>query len=239
MTSVGAGYTADFIYASLPPGAKRVLEIGCGNGEVSALLVERGLSVVAIDSDPDAVAAARARAVDARHSRWPDFPETGFDAVLFTRSLHHVAGLGESVDAAFERLAEGGRVIVEDFAYDEAPEPTLRWFRGLARIVARCGALPAESAAAGLIGTPEPLQAWWRGEHDHDLHGPAAIDAALRASATHVRSGNAAYYFRYLGGRTGEEPPMLDAILAHEIELGEQGVIQPLGRRWVAGREPL
>ena len=45
--------TYEFVQQELPVRARRVLEVGCGSGELAARLLQDGLSVVAIDSDRD------------------------------------------------------------------------------------------------------------------------------------------------------------------------------------------
>lgn len=237
MTSVAAAYTARFVLASLPPGAKRVLEVGCGDGAVALILAQAGLEVTALDSDADAVARARERGIDARLASWPESVAGRFDAVLFTRSLHHMPRLDDSVAAAFESLADGGRVVVEDFAYDEAPEAALRWFRSVARIAAASGSATApQSSLASLLECGDPVGAWWRREHDHDLHSASALEGALRARAAAVQRTDAAYYFRYLEGLRAPDSPLLAALLEHELEMIELGAIEPLGRRFIAER---
>jgi len=122
-------YTYDFVRRFLPHGCRRILEIGCGVGELAARLSKDGYAVIAIDSDRDSIAAARRLGVNAHVATWPDFDQGQFDAVLFTRSLHHIHPLDESVRHAADCLANGGRIIVEDFAYESADEKTLRWFK--------------------------------------------------------------------------------------------------------------
>lgn len=107
----------------------RVLEVGCGEGELAAALVEGGYRVVAIDSDAAAVEIAKARGVDARLATWPLFDDGQFDAVLFTRSLHHIEPLDAAVAHAREVLQPGGRIIIEDFAPAEMSPRFLSWLR--------------------------------------------------------------------------------------------------------------
>ena len=113
-------FTRDFISRSLPSGARRILEIGCGSGELAASLLRDGICLIAIDSDADSIAAAHAPGVDARIAAWPDFEDGQFDALLFTRSLHHIHPLDKAVQRASDSLFIGGRLIVEDFAYETA-----------------------------------------------------------------------------------------------------------------------
>lgn len=108
----------------------RILEVGCGDGDLASAMIERGHEVVAIDSDPAAVSAAKARGVDARVATWPAFEGGMFDAVLFTRSLHHIEPLDGAVTRARELLRPGGRILIEDFAPAEMSPRFLSWLRG-------------------------------------------------------------------------------------------------------------
>jgi SAM-dependent methyltransferase len=227
-------YTLDFVRVSLPEGAERVLEIGCGDGALAASLAETGLAVVALDGDPDAVARARTRSVDARRAAWPDFDEGRFDAILFTRSLHHAGDLAASVAAAFATLNPGGRVIVEDFAYEEADEASLAWFRSFATLLRRTGALAgASDMADGLSSAEPPLAGWWHGHHGHDLHTARRMEEMLRAASGDLNVAGAAYYFRYLLA-AASSPDAAEAMLAHELAAIEAGQVRPLSRRFVA-----
>ncbi len=66
-------FTWDFIKRSLPAGARRVLEIGCGSGELAASLLQDGVSLIAIDTDPDLIAAARGLGVLRTGNSMPSF----------------------------------------------------------------------------------------------------------------------------------------------------------------------
>ena len=61
---------------------KRVLEVGCGRGELAARLVGHGVDVVALDRSEEMVAIARGRGVDARVGdvRELSFGDGEFDA---------------------------------------------------------------------------------------------------------------------------------------------------------------
>jgi 2-polyprenyl-3-methyl-5-hydroxy-6-metoxy-1,4-benzoquinol methylase len=100
-------------------GRLRVLNAGCGSGELSCLMAAAGHRVVGIDQDPTYLQLARDRAGD----RFPDseFVESSiedyagpgeFDAVVCTDVLEHIA----DDRAAFAKLAEltrpGGLVLI-------------------------------------------------------------------------------------------------------------------------------
>jgi len=231
VTDAATAYTRDFILSALPPAAKRVLEIGCGAGALAAELAQAELTIVAIDSDPAQVDEAKARGVDARSATWPDFSDGRFDAILFTRSLHHVDDLEVSVAAAFAALTEGGRLIVEDFMAEGCSDRSELWFASLAALLDQGGLLAEPSGHLAEVLGRTPTEA-----HDHHLHSSGAIEAALRAQAETVRTESSAYYFRYLlpslpDGRPGLAKGLLD----HELALIDAGLIDPLGRRYVAG----
>lgn len=221
---VSIGYTHEFVRRSLPEGALRVLEVGAGDGALAEVMMADGFEVVAVDVDPEAVAAAAARGVDARLAEWPADIAGQFDAVLFTRSLHHVHALEAGIAAACRSLRPGGRIIVEDFKAEGGDTGTRLWATSLASLLADCGLIDVDAlpAIADRLDGPTP---------DHDLHSSSAIRAELAKRGV-VEEGPAAYYFRYF------EPFLVDAqnaasILAHESALIASGSIDPLGIRFV------
>ncbi|WP_432988893.1 methyltransferase domain-containing protein [Dactylosporangium sp. CA-233914] len=106
-----------------PEPGQRILDAGSGTGEAARLLATRLCgtgSIVALDSSPAALAAARARdegsCVQYHHGDVTalDFPDGHFDAVRCERVLQHLA----SPDTAVAELARvtrpGGRVCLID-----------------------------------------------------------------------------------------------------------------------------
>jgi len=218
-------YTLEFVRSELPDGATRVLEIGCGSGELAAQLLHAGLEVVAIDSDARSATAARALGVDARAETWPAPVDGKFDAVLFTRSLHHIHELDAAIACAADVLASGGRIIVEDFRAEGAGARSRRWYAGLARVLAECGSLSGASLDQLLAKVGD-------GSDDHDLHGSRRIEGALGARLATDRR-DAAYYFRYFEPALTREAAT-QAVLEMELDLIQLRSIDALGRRYVA-----
>ncbi len=211
-------YTYRFVRAHLPPDARHVLEIGCGAGALAAMLQADGISVRAIDSDAEAVEQARRAGVAAEVAQWPaDLGET-FDAVLFTRSLHHIHDLSGAIAEARRALNPGGRVVVEDFRAEGGSARSSAWFAGLAQELGLSGALiePVELDLA----------------QDHELHSSDAIAGALCPFAT-VERADAAYYFRYLEPHL-RDPRSAAELLEQELALIGDGAIDALGQRFVA-----
>ena len=148
-----------------------VLEVGCGEGDLAAALMSRGYRVLAVDADAAAVETARARGVDAHHASWPDFEARPADAVLFTRSLHHIDGL----DGAVARAQEcAPLLLIEDFAFTEADRRLIEWIRG-------------ELAE---IGVPWDVTS-------HHIHGFSAMRDAIAPHFEILSTEEVPYCYRY------------------------------------------
>jgi 2-polyprenyl-3-methyl-5-hydroxy-6-metoxy-1,4-benzoquinol methylase len=226
-TPVATAYTHAFIRSALPAGARNLLEVGCGNGELAERLMSDGFEIVAVDADPACVETAKARGVDARLAAWPADLDGQFDAILFTRSLHHVHALGDGVQAAARALRPGGRVIVEDFRAEGGSARSADWYRAMVRELASGGMLTDDADVEALLGKLPPAS-----HGGHELHGSQAIAAALDRRFE-VSAAGAAYYFRYL------EPCLRDEgaaqwLLDVELERIAAGEIDPLGQRFLA-----
>jgi SAM-dependent methyltransferase len=208
-----------------------VLEVGCGDGELAAALQRHRCAVVAIDQDPRAVAAARRRGVDARRAQWPDFCDGLFDAILFTRSLHHVDDLKSSVAHAVRQLRPGGRLLVEDFDFGAADAATAMWLHGVASGLVAARVLTARHPfVAVLLGRRAPLRAWQHGHHD--VHSDKAIRRVLAATGLPLQEARTEYLFRYLEHTA---KGVQERIRRAEAKLIAAGAIVPLGRRFVLG----
>jgi len=232
-------YTYDFIKRFLSSECQCILEVGCGTGELAARLSRDGYSVVAIDSDGDSIAAARRFGVNARIATWPDFASGQFDAVLFTRSLHHIHPLPESIKRAAESLVKGGLIIVEDFAYESTDEKTLRWFASAIRFLEATGLLTVGDEFLNKVSSKTETLKAWRQNHENVLHTAAEIETQLEKVLGRVIRENAAYYFRYIANAitaTEKRDAIVQAFAEQEETLTADGSIVALGRRFVAGR---
>jgi SAM-dependent methyltransferase len=97
-----------------PQLGERILDLGCGDGALTATLVSSGCRVVAVDGSAAQVAAARARGLDASVARAESLPfEAEFDAVFSNAVLHWVRDADAAIASVFRALKPGGRFVAE------------------------------------------------------------------------------------------------------------------------------
>ena len=109
----------------------RILDWGCGFGQVSALLRAEGLDAVPYDFDPDldepaTIALERYPDMEARFSPDPvclPFPDDGFDTVLSCGVLEHVQGPDASLDEIHRVLRPDGTFFVTNLP-NRSPIPS-------------------------------------------------------------------------------------------------------------------
>lgn len=151
----------------MPPA--RVLEVGCGDGALALALAGAGYDVSAIDpAAPPGPIFRRLKLEDLDPDDGP------FDAVVASRSLHHVHDLGVALDRIVALLTPAGRLILDEFAWDRLDLPTADWYYGQRRALAAAGREP--HAPASLAACCHD----WREEHV-GLHGHHDMQAELDA----------------------------------------------------------
>ena len=231
--------TAAFLAHWLPAGSA-LLEVGCGDGQVAAELSKRGHRVRAIDADPVAIASARVLGVEAIVASWPEFEGGPFDAVAFTRSLHHIAPLDDAVDRAFDSLRSGGQLLIEDFGYDEVDRKTVEWLLAIGRSSAVRQVLQTadRELLPALLAATDPM-AEWRAHHDQELHSWGTMRTAIAGRFALRSEASAPYLYRYVARvlpHDSEGAALVDAIRRDEATQIERGAIVGIGRRLVAER---
>jgi SAM-dependent methyltransferase len=200
-----------FVHAHLPPAPARVLEVGCGRGDLARALARAGHRVVAID--PDAPAGDLFRATTLQDFADPE----PFDVVVASLALHHIADLPGALDKIASLLRPAGRLILNEYAVDRLDEPTARWY--------------VQKLAEIRPGAPRSLdQCLHDWDDDHaGLHGYGAMRQELDR-----RFGELFFaWMPYLHGQLGGAATELE-----ERELIDAGAIRAMGFRYV-GERPL
>ena len=128
------GAIAEAIAIQVPAGS-RLLDVGCGPGEVLNRLATIAPGIEATGLDVDAGMIDRARRKAARAGRAPDggprfvvadvaampFPDASFDVVVSSYAVHHWPDRHAGLAEVMRVLKPGGRAIVWDVA---PPHPT-------------------------------------------------------------------------------------------------------------------
>ena len=106
---------ADAVMRDLAPQAgERILDLGCGDGALGALMLQQGAKVLGIDSSANLVEAAQARGVDARVGDAQNIQFAGeFDAVFSNAALHWMPRQQDLMARVFRALKSGGRFVAE------------------------------------------------------------------------------------------------------------------------------
>ena len=223
--------TVRYLLRALPPPPLRVLEVGAGNGEAAVALAGHGYEVTALDEsfDPPAGAAPNVRWIETDFLAFHG--EGAYDAVVFTRSLHHLTPLDRALDRALEALRPGALLVAEEFAVDRVNHPTARWFYDLESVLVAAGVLEPEEAS-GAEGNA--LGRWRRGHaHEPPLATGHALLAAARERFELSPVEEAPYLYRYFcerlgagerGRRTAERLLALETRLIRERDLAAAGL---------------
>lgn len=103
----------------------RVLELGCGEGNLALTLAKRGLSVTALDLSESRLERGRKKAVEVRLDHRIDFrvadlnsatlPTNAFSCVVAHDALHHILDLEHLLSQASSALKPGGSLVVMDY----------------------------------------------------------------------------------------------------------------------------
>lgn len=98
-----------------PQAGERILDLGCGDGQLTKWIAAAGASVVGLDSSPQMVAAAQALGIDALVGDGEAIPfeSHSFDAVFSNAALHWVRNHDAMLDGVKRVLKPRGRFAAE------------------------------------------------------------------------------------------------------------------------------
>ena len=129
-----------------PRKGERVLDLGCGDGVLTAKLVALGCDVVGADGSASMVSAAKALGLDARVIDGQALAfDREFDAVFSNAALHWMKQPQSVIDGAFRALKPGGRFVGE--------------FGGHGNVATLVNALEAGLRTRGV--DPRPFNPWY------------------------------------------------------------------------------
>jgi trans-aconitate methyltransferase len=97
-----------------PRPGERILDLGCGDGALTAAIAAAGADVVGVDASEALLAAARARGLDVRlmDGQALQFSEE-FDAVFSNAALHWMTEAEKVIAGVRRALKPGGRFVAE------------------------------------------------------------------------------------------------------------------------------
>jgi SAM-dependent methyltransferase len=111
----------EFVLGQIGDSPTRVLEVGCGEGELARTLARVGHSVTAIDPQAPEGPIFRRTTIE-------EFTDPAqFDHVVAILSLHHVEDLGTALSNMADLLRARGTLVVVEFAWDRIDEATAEW----------------------------------------------------------------------------------------------------------------
>ena len=99
-----------------PQPGERVLDLGCGTGQLTAVIAQRGAEVIGIDADAEMVEAAQRQhpqlRIEQADARAFTLDET-VDAVFSNAALHWIPEQGRVLERVAAALRPGGRFVAE------------------------------------------------------------------------------------------------------------------------------
>jgi SAM-dependent methyltransferase len=153
-------------------GPGRILDVGCGTGDLAAVFARRGWQACGIEPSTQAARFARDAGVDVVNGTLEDAPwaDGSFDAIVFNHSLEHIDDPADAVARAARLLRPGGllAIAVPNFGSWHRRAFGSAWFQldlprhlqhfdrdSLASLLRRGGLQPVAASAASM--RPSPL----------------------------------------------------------------------------------
>jgi len=219
MTQLEIHNSASFIADHCKLNSASILDVGCGNGQLSLELTNRGADVSAIEINPELAKKARlkGKGIAVFNLDFLKFKTCEkYDVIIFSRSLHHIYQLETAVEKASSLMGKNGLLILEEFDFTHVNEPTLKWYYEF------------------MDEKPNDVVSTWEQEHvcTPPLNTGLQMYLALRRKFKIVHFERCPYLFRSLSS-SNIHP---EQILAIETELINKGEILPVGMRVVASK---
>jgi SAM-dependent methyltransferase len=211
----------DYVRSQLPPPPARVLEVGCGSGELALSLSAGGWRVTAVDPEaPEGEPFVRAIVEELDAAEYEPF-----DAAVAVLSLHHARDVGAVLDKVCSLLKPGGVLVVDEFRKEHLADEATAAFFYYQHISLLCAGRK-ESGGRGHPSMGDSFESWFSrlSEHRASVHGEGDVLAALEERFATRSLSYGPFLFRQ--GLDAEVEPL-------ERKLIEEGGILPAGLRWV------
>ena len=139
-----------------PQAGERILDLGCGDGQLTERLAHSGAIITGVDADPRMVKAAKSRGIGAHHAMAERLPldDASFDAVFSNAALHWVRDQDAMMAEVRRVLRRGGRFVAEMGGHGNIAAIRV----GLMAVLARYGHADAENGV-NYYATPEAYSA--------------------------------------------------------------------------------
>jgi SAM-dependent methyltransferase len=197
------------------PTPSRLLEVGCGKGELAVLLAADRHEVVAIDPEaPDGPLFRRIRLEELDESE-------PYDVAVASVALHHVDDLGAAAERLAALVRPGGLLVLEEFAKERLEGPTAWWYYHQRRALAAVRRDDHE--------IPDEFERWQEEIRERlaDVHPVADLFAAVGRRFTERRLEWTPYLYDYR---------LDDSLEPAERALIDSGEIAATGCRYVGER---
>jgi len=189
-----------------PRPGERILDLGCGDGVLSARITARGATVLGVDSSAEMLAAAGRRGIAVQQISGEALTfNREFDAVFSNAALHWMRDADRVVAGVARALRPGGRFVGE--------------FGGHGNIAAISVAIRSVMRARG-VPTTLPWYYPTADEYSAKLvaHGFRVDRIALIPRPTPLPTGIAGWLETFAGSILGKLPPDQRLEATHEIE---------------------
>jgi SAM-dependent methyltransferase len=236
----GPQLAANLVEAAGVSAGDRVLDVGCGTGQLTAELaaVAGAANVAGLDVAEDVVAVCRRRVPDADvrvgSAEELPFPDASFDAVLAQLVVNLVGDPPRAV-REMARVARAGAVVAGCF-WDDEEMPLLRSFWDAADAVAPQAFANVDRRAQVGLADLELARGWWEAAELRDVTLQARAVSADYASFDDLWSSFEAGVGKSGGVYVSLDPETREALRADaRRRLGvAEGAFRLRARAWIA-----
>jgi SAM-dependent methyltransferase len=207
-----------------PQPGERILDLGCGDGQLTAKIAACGAEVVGADASAAMIASAKAKGLDARLLSAESLPFLAeFDAVFSNAALHWVRDQEAMLAGVHRALKPGGRFVAEMGGYGNIAAIRV----ALMAILEKHGFAGREDGV-NYYPTPQAYAARLK------RHGFAVREIQLIPRPTPVPAGMAAWLTTFRGGVLESLPEGLRPVVVEETVALLKPVLCDEQGNWIA-----